>query len=189
MAWAGTGVIWSINKGILTSTVLGEAANNASQIATEELNFVQISDSHIGFNKPANTDVVGTSREAIMRINALPKNFPTDYYLDRCRVGARLWCWRPNLRTRKHALFLIIGGINSALLFLGELTLGLMIRARVVSAGKGTKNSFASLISSCDTILAFRVLVSAFWGSCLSNRQQSIAPIRHVAKFADRCTS
>jgi Icc protein len=73
MAWAGTGVIWSINGGLLTSTVLGQEANNRSAIATAELSFVQISDSHIGFNKPANTDVVGTTREAIMRINALPK--------------------------------------------------------------------------------------------------------------------
>src|ERR1700736_3441086 len=56
MAWAGTGVIWSINGGLLTSTVLGQEANNQSTIATAELNFVQISDSHIGFNKPANTD-------------------------------------------------------------------------------------------------------------------------------------
>src|ERR1700732_206063 len=73
MAWAGTGVIWSINGGLLTSTVLGQEANNRSAIATAELNFVQISDSHIGFNKPANTDVVGTFRETIMHINALPK--------------------------------------------------------------------------------------------------------------------
>jgi Icc protein len=73
MAWAGTGVIWSINGGLLTSTVLGQEANNQSAVATAELNFVQISDSHIGFNKPANTDVVGTFRETIMHINALPK--------------------------------------------------------------------------------------------------------------------
>ena len=53
MAWAGTGVIWSINGGLLTSTVLGQEANNRGAIATAELNFVQISDSHIGFNKPA----------------------------------------------------------------------------------------------------------------------------------------
>ena len=59
MAWAGTGIVWSINGGILTSTVLGESATDGSKIATAELNFVQISDSHIGFNKPANTDVVG----------------------------------------------------------------------------------------------------------------------------------
>src|SRR3984957_15722628 len=73
MAWAGTGVIWSINGGLLTSTVLGQEANKQSAIARAELNFVQISDSHIGFNKPANTDVVGTFRETITHINALPK--------------------------------------------------------------------------------------------------------------------
>jgi 3',5'-cyclic AMP phosphodiesterase CpdA len=73
MAWAGTGIVWSINGGVLTSTVLGESATDGSKIATAELNFVQISDSHIGFNKPANTDVVGTCRETIARINALPK--------------------------------------------------------------------------------------------------------------------
>jgi hypothetical protein len=60
MAWAGTGVIWSINGGLLTSTVLGQEAKNLNTVATAELNFVQISDSHIGFNKPANTDVLGT---------------------------------------------------------------------------------------------------------------------------------
>ncbi|MBV8397743.1 MAG: metallophosphoesterase, partial [Acetobacteraceae bacterium] len=73
MAWAGTGVIWSINGGLLTSSVLGQAATNAGAIASAELNFVQISDSHIGFDKPANADVVGTFRETIARINALPK--------------------------------------------------------------------------------------------------------------------
>jgi 3',5'-cyclic-AMP phosphodiesterase len=44
MAWAGTGLIWSVNGGILTSAVLGQAANNPAQIATADLNFVQISD-------------------------------------------------------------------------------------------------------------------------------------------------
>ena len=73
MAWAGTGVIWSINGGLLTSTVLGQEATNKNGITAAELNFVQISDSHIGFNKAANTDVVGTFRETIMRVNALPK--------------------------------------------------------------------------------------------------------------------
>src|SRR6516164_117699 len=73
MAWAGTGVIWSINGGILTSKALGQVENNTTQSATAELTFVQISDSHIGFNKPANTDVVETMRAAIMRVNALPK--------------------------------------------------------------------------------------------------------------------
>jgi 3',5'-cyclic AMP phosphodiesterase CpdA len=37
-----------------------------------ELSFVQISDSHMGFNKPANPDVVGTLKAAVEKINALP---------------------------------------------------------------------------------------------------------------------
>ena len=52
---------------------VGPRPNNRNAIATAELNFAQISDSHIGFNKPANMDVVGTFRETIMRVNALPK--------------------------------------------------------------------------------------------------------------------
>ena len=40
--------------------------------ASGDFSFVQISDSHIGFNKPANTDVVATLRQAIAKINALP---------------------------------------------------------------------------------------------------------------------
>jgi Icc protein len=37
-----------------------------------ELSFVQISDSHMGFNKAANTDVAGTVQAAVDKINALP---------------------------------------------------------------------------------------------------------------------
>jgi len=37
-----------------------------------ELSFVQISDSHMGFNKPANPDVAGTLKIAVDKINALP---------------------------------------------------------------------------------------------------------------------
>jgi Icc protein len=37
-----------------------------------DFHFVQISDTHIGFNKEANKDVAGTLKEAIARINALP---------------------------------------------------------------------------------------------------------------------
>src|SRR4029450_8020613 len=39
----------------------------------DDLLFVQISDSHIGFNKDANTDVPGTVKAGIDRIRALPK--------------------------------------------------------------------------------------------------------------------
>ena len=37
------------------------------------LQFVQISDSHIGFDKPANTDVTATLRAAIAKIKAAPE--------------------------------------------------------------------------------------------------------------------
>jgi Icc protein len=73
MAWAGTGVIWTLSSGVLTSRVLGQTPATdlpASPLGT--LNFVQISDSHIGFSKPANKDVAATFREAITRINAMP---------------------------------------------------------------------------------------------------------------------
>ena len=74
MAWAGTGLVWTINSGLLSSRVLGQTVNGAAaplaRVGT--LNFVQISDSHIGFKKPANPDVTGTFRETINRINALP---------------------------------------------------------------------------------------------------------------------
>ena len=70
MAWAGTGVIWTVGGGVLTSRAFGQ---NTSHAAKGELHFVQISDSHIGFNKPANTDVVGTLQATIDKINALPE--------------------------------------------------------------------------------------------------------------------
>ena len=73
MGWAGTAVVCSISGGILTSRALADALANPDAIAAAELNFVQISDSHIGFNKAANTNVIGTFQEAVKRINALPK--------------------------------------------------------------------------------------------------------------------
>jgi 3',5'-cyclic-AMP phosphodiesterase len=73
MGWAGTAVVCSVAGGILTSRALGDVLANPGSIAGAELNFVQISDTHIGFNKPANTNVIGTFQEAITRINALTK--------------------------------------------------------------------------------------------------------------------
>jgi len=73
MGWAGTAVVCSISGGILTSRALGDALANPALVAAAELNFVQISDSHIGFNKAANKDVIGTFQEAVRRINGLPK--------------------------------------------------------------------------------------------------------------------
>jgi 3',5'-cyclic-AMP phosphodiesterase len=69
MAWAGTGLLWTASGGTLASKIL-EPAQAAPGSGT--FSFVQVSDSHIGFNKDANKDVVSTLREAIARINALP---------------------------------------------------------------------------------------------------------------------
>ncbi len=67
MAWAGTGMVWTVGSGVLSSQVFGQT----TKAATGELRFVQISDSHIGFNRPANPDVNGTLQAAIDKINAL----------------------------------------------------------------------------------------------------------------------
>jgi 3',5'-cyclic-AMP phosphodiesterase len=73
MAWAGTGMLWTVSGGLLGSVLLPSRAG-AAEIARGSFSFVQISDSHIGFNKEGvNTDVTGTLKEAIARINALPE--------------------------------------------------------------------------------------------------------------------
>jgi 3',5'-cyclic-AMP phosphodiesterase len=70
MAWAGTGLLWTMAGGVPTSKVL--AATPAHSGAGSSFSFVQISDSHIGFNKAANQDVAGTLKLAIDKIDALP---------------------------------------------------------------------------------------------------------------------
>jgi 3',5'-cyclic-AMP phosphodiesterase len=73
MAWAGTGMLWTVSGGLLGSSLLSSRAS-AAGMARGSFSFVQISDSHIGFNKEGiNTDVAGTLKEAIARINALPE--------------------------------------------------------------------------------------------------------------------
>ncbi len=68
MAWAGTGLLWSAVGGVPGSRVLGQGTAPG-----RGLNFVQISDSHIGFAKEPNKDVVATLEAAVARINALPE--------------------------------------------------------------------------------------------------------------------
>jgi 3',5'-cyclic AMP phosphodiesterase CpdA len=69
MAWAGTGALCVLQGGVLKSFSLSDASRKHVQ---GELSFVQISDSHMGFNKPANADVVATLQAAVSKINALP---------------------------------------------------------------------------------------------------------------------
>jgi 3',5'-cyclic AMP phosphodiesterase CpdA len=69
MTWAGTGVLWTISGGVPYSLGLVDQAmaNDAGS-----LTFLQISDSHMGFDKPANPNAKGTLEEAIGLIKALP---------------------------------------------------------------------------------------------------------------------
>ncbi len=69
MTWAGTGVLWTISGGIPISLgIIGEASAQAA----DGLTFLQISDSHVGFDKPANPNAKGTLEEAIGHVKALP---------------------------------------------------------------------------------------------------------------------
>ena len=70
MAWAGTGMIWTVGGGVLSSKAFGQMTNHQMG-GGSGFSFVQISDSHIGFNKAANNDVTATLHEAIDKINAL----------------------------------------------------------------------------------------------------------------------
>ena len=80
MAWAGTGMLWAGAGGAFASGLLRPATASAAEPPSgADFTFVQISDSHIGFNKEANKDVVGTLKEAVAKINALPT--PPDFIL------------------------------------------------------------------------------------------------------------
>jgi Icc protein len=75
MAWVGTGAMWTLAGGVLKGTPIEQAARGAMEhgAGMGGLRFVQISDSHIGFDKPANTDVTATLRAAIAKIKAAPE--------------------------------------------------------------------------------------------------------------------
>src|SRR5215469_3005778 len=69
MAWAGTGLVWTLSGGIPVSRAFAKGYGKDAG-KNGDFSFVQISDSHIGFNKPANPDVTATLQTAINRINA-----------------------------------------------------------------------------------------------------------------------
>jgi Icc protein len=75
MAWVGTGALWTMAGGVLKGSPIERVAAGAMARGMSDggLRFAQISDSHIGFDKPANTDVTGTLRAAIAKIKAAPE--------------------------------------------------------------------------------------------------------------------
>jgi 3',5'-cyclic-AMP phosphodiesterase len=75
LAWAGTGALFTIGGGVPSSLGLEAALATTKDKPTSTstpLSFVQISDSHIGFKKPANPNPLATLRETIAKIKALP---------------------------------------------------------------------------------------------------------------------
>jgi 3',5'-cyclic-AMP phosphodiesterase len=71
MAWVGAGVAFTVSGGVLASRLLGGRAVGAAA-DKGDFTFVQISDSHIGFAKEPNKDVLATLQVAVDKINALP---------------------------------------------------------------------------------------------------------------------
>jgi 3',5'-cyclic AMP phosphodiesterase CpdA len=69
-AWFGAAVALTVVGGEVISHLPGQASAAAAD--PNALHFVQVSDSHIGFTGPANTDVTGSFSRAIDEVNALP---------------------------------------------------------------------------------------------------------------------
>ena len=69
MTWVGTGVLWTVAGGVPHSLGIIDQALAAEP---RDFTFLQISDSHMGFDKPANPNAKGTLEEAIGLINAIP---------------------------------------------------------------------------------------------------------------------
>ena len=70
MGWAGAGALWTVSGGLASSVSLDQAL--AATPRTKAFSFLQISDSHVGFAKPANPDARATYREAVAKVIALP---------------------------------------------------------------------------------------------------------------------
>ncbi|OHX11488.1 metallophosphoesterase [Chromobacterium sphagni] len=70
-SWSGAAIVWTVSGGIPHALGAGNAAPAAMD--GNALTFVQISDTHLGFHKEANPDVVGSLRQAIADIHALPQ--------------------------------------------------------------------------------------------------------------------
>lgn len=64
----GAGTLFTLQGGVFSAVDLAEAQDDMGTPL-----FLQISDTHIGFNKDANPDVIGTLNRTIDRVNAMPR--------------------------------------------------------------------------------------------------------------------
>jgi Calcineurin-like phosphoesterase len=72
LAYGGAGTLFTLAGGVLTPIELALAGTDPKAALGRPL-FVQISDTHIGFNKDANPDVNGTLTRTIELVNAMPQ--------------------------------------------------------------------------------------------------------------------
>jgi hypothetical protein len=74
LAYGGAGTLFALAGGVFTPIDLAVAASDRTGAAKlGKPLFVQISDTHIGFNKEANPDVAATCNRSIDLVNALPE--------------------------------------------------------------------------------------------------------------------
>jgi 3',5'-cyclic AMP phosphodiesterase CpdA len=74
LAFGGAGTLFALAGGVFTPIDLAVAATERAGAARlGKPLFVQISDTHIGFNKEANPDVSGTLAQTIQLVNAMPE--------------------------------------------------------------------------------------------------------------------
>ena len=72
LAFGGAGTLFTLSGGILAPMDLALAAAGKGGVTGTPL-FLQISDTHIGFNRDANPDVAGTLKQTIALVNAMPE--------------------------------------------------------------------------------------------------------------------
>jgi 3',5'-cyclic-AMP phosphodiesterase len=72
IGWTGLGIVWSMGSNGLMTACQNTSSSDRKSSSSAALSFVQISDSHIGFNKAANDHPIDTLEKTIKSINALP---------------------------------------------------------------------------------------------------------------------
>jgi len=109
MAWAGTGIIWSFAGGIPVSRAF---ASTPPKQHASDFSFIQISDSHIGFSKPANPDVTATLQKAVDKIrtaSSVPDFLIHTGDLSHTSKPAEFDTMDQVLSTTKHQIFYVPG--------------------------------------------------------------------------------
>lgn len=73
LGWLGAGTLFTLTGGVASVASANDPGARHRRSVGNALSFVQISDTHVGFSKPANPDPVATFRETVARIRAMPR--------------------------------------------------------------------------------------------------------------------